>query len=73
MSTPFAWARLKKRLQCIFHTIASVHAVWKIQYSVDGRADPGGPLGFRDSLQKYIKEAKRMMYWYKNTLKCIIS
>ena len=22
------------------------------------------------SLQKYIKEAKRMMYWYKITLKC---
>ena len=33
----------------------------------------GGSLGSRDPLQKYIKEAKRMMYWYKNTLKCIIS
>ena len=36
-------------------------------------ADPGGSLGSRDPLQKYIKEAKRVMYWYKNTLKCIIS
>ena len=36
--------------------------------------DPGGSLGSRDlPLQKYIKEAKRVMYWYKNTLKCIIS
>ena len=36
-------------------------------------ADPGGSLGSRDPLQKYIREAKGMMYWYKNTLKCIIS
>ena len=28
-------------------------------------ADPGKPLGSRDPLQKYIREAKRMMYWYK--------
>ena len=24
-------------------------------------------LGSRDPLQKFISEAKRMMYWYKNT------
>ena len=24
------------------------------------------------SRNTYIREAKRMMYWYKNTLKCII-
>ena len=37
-------------------------------------ADPGGVFGvLRPPLQKYIREAKRMMYWYKNTLKCIIS
>ena len=36
-------------------------------------ADPGGSLGSQaPPLQKYIKEAKRVMYWYK-TLKCIIS
>ena len=27
----------------------------------------------RPPLQKYIREAKKMIYWYKNTLKCIIS
>ena len=37
-------------------------------------ADPGGGLwGLETPLQKYIREAKRMMHWYKNTLKCIIS
>ena len=37
-------------------------------------ADPGGVFEVsRPPLQKYIREAKRMMYWYKNTLKCIIS
>ena len=36
-------------------------------------ADPGGSLGSQDPLQKYIREAKRMMYWYKITLKCVIS
>ena len=30
-------------------------------------ADPGRSLGSRDPLQKYIREPKRMMYWYKNT------
>ena len=29
-------------------------------------ADPGGPWGFEIPLQKYIREVKRMMYWYKN-------
>ena len=30
--------------------------------------DPRGVFGVsRPPLQKYIKEAKRMMYWYKNT------
>ena len=29
--------------------------------------------GLETPLQKYIKEANRVMYWYKNTLKCIIS
>ena len=33
----------------------------------------GGLWGLKTPLQKYIREAKRMMYWYKNTLKCIIS
>ena len=28
----------------------------------------GGLWGSGDSLQKYIREAKRMRYWYKNTL-----
>ena len=28
-----------------------------------------GSLGSRDPLQKYIREAKRMVYWYKNTKK----
>ena len=36
-------------------------------------ADPGDLWGLETPLQKYIREAKRMMYWYKNTLKCIIS
>ena len=31
-------------------------------------ADPGGLWGLKTPLQKYIREAKRMMYWYKNTL-----
>ena len=31
----------------------------------------GGLWGLKTPLQKYIKEAKRTMYWYKNTLKCI--
>ena len=26
-----------------------------------------GSLGSQDPLQKYIRDAKRMMYWYKNT------
>ena len=33
----------------------------------------GGLWGLETPLQKYIREAKRMMYWYRNTLKCIIS
>ena len=33
----------------------------------------GSKGGLETPLQKYIKEAKRTMYWYKNTLKCIIS
>ena len=35
--------------------------------------DPGGLWGSGDPLQKYNREAKRMRYWYKNTLKYIIS
>ena len=40
---------------------------------MDAGADPGGLWSLETSLQKYIKEAKRVVYWYKNTLKCIIS
>ena len=29
--------------------------------------EPGGLWGLEIPLQKYIREAKRMMYWYKNT------
>ena len=28
-------------------------------------ADPGGLWGLEIPLQKYIRELKRMMYWYK--------
>ena len=33
-------------------------------------ADPGGLWGLETPLQKYIREAKRMMYWYKITKMC---
>ena len=37
-------------------------------YDSASGADPRGVIGVsRPPLQKYIKEAKRMMYWYKNT------
>ena len=49
-------------------------AQMKLYIAISG-ADPGGLWGLETplGLQKYIKEAKRMMYWYKNTLKHIIS
>ena len=55
-------------------TSVSEHILVVISYSVQrqGRIQ-GGLWGLETPLQKYIRVAKRMMYWYKNTLKCIIS
>ena len=39
-------------------------------YSSSIRDGSRGSLGSYDPLQKYIREAKRMMYWYKTTLNC---
>ena len=59
-----------------FQKICTLKTIKTNYNSIGTGADPGGFLGSRDPpppLQKYIKEAKRVIYWYKNTLKCIIS
>ena len=60
---------LASYVSCILHVKCLL--LYKIVTGADSEAVFG--VWILTPLQKYIKEAKRVMYWYKNTLKCIIS